>query len=83
MNKAAQILIGTVAAGMAQFGFAVGAGVTSPLLIAGGVIGAMGLTAGAMLKELPRKEWSDEKREAKQDVIDAKAAVEAVRVSES
>jgi hypothetical protein len=83
MNKAAQILIGTVAAGMAQFGFLVSAGVTSALLIAGGVIGAMGATAGAMLKEMPRKEWSDEKREAKQDVTDAKAAVEAVRVSES
>ena len=65
MNKLCQLAIGVFSAGAAQFGLLVATGVTDPLLLSGGVIGQMGMTAGAMLKHLPKKEWSVEERATK------------------
>ena len=78
MNKWAQFSIGVFSAGATQFGILVGAGVVEPLILGAGVIGTMGATAAGLLKQLPRHEWSEEKREAKQDVTDAKEAVQQV-----
>jgi hypothetical protein len=35
------------------------------LLMAGGVIGQMGIVGGAMLKQLPQREWSHQERAKK------------------
>ena len=65
MNKSAQFGIGVFAAGATQFGILVAAGVTSPLILSAGVLGTMGTTAAGLLKQLPRKEWSEEDRSDK------------------
>jgi len=65
MNRFCQLAFGAISAGAVQFGLLVMAGVTDPLLLAGGVVGQMGMTAGAMLKQLPKKEWTAEERQAK------------------
>ena len=65
MNRLCQLAIGVLSAGAGQFGILVVAGVTDPLLLAGGVVGQMGMTAGAMLKNLPKKEWSEDERARK------------------
>jgi len=82
MNKWAQFTIGVVSSGATQFGIIAGAGAATGeinwIVVAAGVIGTMGTTAAGLLKQLPRQEWSDEKREARQDVTDAKEAVQQV-----
>ena len=69
MSKSWQLVIGIFSAGAVQFGFLVTAGMTDPLPLSAGVLGAMGAAAGAMLKQLPRKEWNIEKRNTKQKAI--------------
>jgi hypothetical protein len=82
MNKWWQFTIGVISSGATQFGIIAGAaaatGQVNWIVVAAGVIGTMGTTAAGLLKQLPRKEWSDEKREARQDVTDAKEAVQQV-----
>jgi hypothetical protein len=93
MNKWAQFTIGVISAGATQFGILIGAaagtaaaaGVTLEInwvVIYAGVIGTMGATAGGLLKSLPRQEWSEEKRDAEQGVIDAKETVAKVETDE-
>jgi hypothetical protein len=65
VNKWLQLAVGTLLAGAAQFGFSVASGITDPLLMAGGVIGQMGIVGGAMLKQLPQREWSHQERTKK------------------
>ena len=62
MNKWIQFGVTGIASGMVQFGLLVGTGVTEPLPLAAGVIGATGASVLALLKQLPRESWSDEKR---------------------
>lgn len=50
--------------------------------IGAGVLVAVGTTFLALLKELPRQEWSVAKRDAAQEVVDAKAVVAAVKLDE-
>jgi len=86
LNKWAQFAIGVLSSGATQFGIIAGAaaatGEINWIVVAAGVVGTMGTTAAGLLKQLPRKEWSDEKREAKQEVIEAKEAVQQVAQDE-
>ena len=77
MNKWAQFTIGVLSAGAVQFGLLAGTGATD-MILAAGVVGAMGTAAAGLLKSLPRDEWSEEKRDAKQGVTDAKEEVKQV-----
>ena len=62
MGKWTILAVTAFASGMVQFGLLVGTGVTEPLPLAAGVIGATGASVLALLKQLPRESWSDEKR---------------------
>ena len=62
MNKWTMLAVAALASGMVQFGLLVGTGVTEPLPLAAGVIGATGASVLALLKQLPRESWPDEKR---------------------
>ena len=65
MNKWTTLAVAALASGMVQFGLLVGTGVTEPLPLAAGVIGATGASVLALLKQLPREQWPDEKRTEK------------------
>ena len=86
MSKWLQFAIGVLSSGATQFGIIVGAaaatGEINWIVVVAGVVGTMGTTAAGLLKQLPRNEWSDEKRDAKQDVTDAKAAVVQLAIDE-
>lgn len=62
MNKWAQVIVAGVAAGMTQFGILVAAGVTQTLPLAAGVTGTIGATIAGLLKQLPRQEWTPERK---------------------
>ena len=62
MNKWIQFGVTGIASGMVQFGLLVGTGVTEPLPLAAGVIGATGASVLALLKQLPREQWPEDKR---------------------
>lgn len=64
MNRWTQLIVGVLAAGAVQFGLSVGAGATGLALYAG-VIGAMGIAAAGLLKQLPQTPWTDEERAVK------------------
>jgi hypothetical protein len=64
MNKWAQIIIAGIAAGATQYGILVAAGVTEMQPLLAGVLGTIGTTIAGLLKQLPRKEWDPEQREA-------------------
>jgi hypothetical protein len=72
-----QFVIGVLSAGAVQFGLLAGTGATG-LILTAGVVGAMGTAAAGLLKQLPRETWSEEKRDAKQEVTDAKEVVQQV-----
>ena len=62
MNKWTMLAVAALASGMVQFGLLVGTGVTEPLPLAAGVIGATGASVLALLKQLPRDEWPPSQR---------------------
>ena len=65
MSKWQQLALGAFAAGATQFSILVGAGVVTPLPLAAGVLGAIGVGIAGMMKTLPKREWSDEERAEK------------------
>ena len=62
MGKWTILAVTAFASGMVQFGLLVGTGVTEPLPLAAGVIGATGASVLALLKQLPREQWPEDKR---------------------
>ena len=64
MGKWAQFAIGVLASGAIQFSLLAGTGATGLILYAG-IIGAMGTAAASLLKQLPKREWSEEERARK------------------
>ena len=66
-----------------SFGALVAAGARDPLVITAAVIAAVSGSVISHLHPLPKVKLSDEKREAKQDVTDANAAVEQVAKDEN
>lgn len=61
----ANLLLSALAAGLGMFELLAQTGVHEPLPMAAGIAGAIGICITQHLRQLPRREWSDEKREEK------------------
>lgn len=62
MNRWLQVLVGSLGAGFTQLGILYAAGVTQTVPLLAGSLGTAATTAAGLLKQLPRSEWSEQKR---------------------
>lgn len=71
MNKWVQFVIGVLSAGAVQYGTLWAASVTDTNALMAGTVLAMGTAAAGLLKQLPKREWSEEERVSKLGKDDA------------